>query len=154
MPTPKARKSSKWTWNTSSARKSSSPKSTPSCVRPSVASKPYVYTLVRKDIPLADQLVQFGHACLEAGSAFYRPSHGTTVESDGQIRHEREVASLIGLQVPDQDALIRASEELTQAGIRHEIFFEPDDGMGYTALTTEPISGKMREAFKKFPLWK
>jgi len=28
---------------------------------------PYVYVLVRQDIPLADQIVQVGHICLEAG---------------------------------------------------------------------------------------
>ena len=27
----------------------------------------YVYVLVRKDIPIADQVVQTGHACLAAG---------------------------------------------------------------------------------------
>jgi len=116
--------------------------------------KPYVYVIVRTDIRLRNQLVQLGHACLEAGAAFYRPSIGTTVQADGQIRHEREVASLIALQVPDQAALLVAAEELTKAGIRHEIFFEPDHGMGWTALTTEPISGKMRETFKKYKLWK
>lgn len=116
--------------------------------------KPYVYAIVRKDIPLADQLVQLGHACLEAGAAFYRPSVGTVIQSDGQIRHTREVASLVALQVPDQTALIAASKDLTNAGIRHEIFFEPDDAMGWTALTTEPISGKIRESLRKYKLWK
>lgn len=36
----------------------------------------YNYVFVRKDIPLADQLVQVGHVCLEAGSSF-GPASGT-----------------------------------------------------------------------------
>jgi hypothetical protein len=28
---------------------------------------PYMYVLVRQDLPLADQMVQVGHVCFEAG---------------------------------------------------------------------------------------
>lgn len=30
-------------------------------------SNTYAYVIVRQDIPLADQMVQVGHACYEAG---------------------------------------------------------------------------------------
>jgi hypothetical protein len=93
---------------------------------------------VRTDIPLADQIVQVGHACLEAGRRFVWLA---------------EPCNLVVLSVPSvahlRDAVVRA--EL--AGIHCAIFHEPDDEMGNTAACTEPISCDQRRMFRRYPLW-
>jgi hypothetical protein len=33
-------------------------------------------------------------------------------------------------------------------------FYEPDDGLGYTAACTEPITGLNRRLFRRIPLWR
>ena len=56
--------------------------------------------------------------------------------------------------VPSEAALRQAAVVSSLKGIRNYLFCEPDlDGQA-TAFATEPISGEMRKAFKKFPLWK
>jgi hypothetical protein len=93
---------------------------------------------VRADIPLADQIVQVGHACLEAGRRFAQPA---------------EPGNLVLLSVPSErhlhDAVVRA--EL--AGIRCVVFNEPDDDLGDTAACTEPVLARGRRVFRYFPLW-
>jgi hypothetical protein len=103
----------------------------------------YIYVLVRKDLPLADQMVQVGHACFESGMNF------------GQ-----EGTHLILLQVENQKELNEFSETIKEHRIKYSMFFEPDpiiDGdtepMGNTAICTEPISGSKREIFKNCSLW-
>jgi hypothetical protein len=95
--------------------------------------------LVRADIPLADQMVQVGHACLEGGRRFAQPA---------------EPCNLVLLSVPSErhlrDAVVRA--EL--AGIRCVAFNEPDDDLGDTAACTEPVSARGRRVFRRFPLWR
>jgi hypothetical protein len=97
-----------------------------------------VYVLVRTDIPLADQVVQVGHACLEAGYRFKQP----------------EVpCNLVVLKVSSEECLRFAIEEIELAGIRCAIFCEPDENMGYTAACTEPVTNFQRRLFRRFPLW-
>lgn len=55
---------------------------------------PYTYILVRKDISPEQQIVQAGHAALEAGFRFQKPD---------------ETSFLVVLQVPDQKALLDAT---------------------------------------------
>jgi len=105
----------------------------------SASTKPYVYALIRRDIPFAQQLVQVGHAALEAGREHYR--------SD-------EIASFIVLEVPDRAALEAAAKRLSELGIDHHMFFEPDFKMGYSSLATRPVSGKERQIFRRWPLWR
>jgi len=101
--------------------------------------KPYVYVLVRTDISLEQQLVQASHAALEAGFRFAAP---------------REVSSVIVLAVPSRDALLQASARLQQRGVDHELFFEPDFGMGHSALATRPLTAKKeRHLMRKYPLY-
>lgn len=102
-----------------------------------------LYVFVRKDIPLADQLVQSSHACLEAGRAFLPPPH----------------TNVVLLAVENETSLLKALEDIVP--IKYEVFFEPDpidDGsknsMGYTAACTEPISGDQKRLFRKFKMWK
>ena len=98
---------------------------------------------VRKDIPLADQIVQVGHSCMEAGTTFQPPPH----------------TNMVLLAVEDETALLKALESISP--VRYEVFFEPDPiddsskgSMGYTAACTEPISGDKRRLFRKFRMWK
>lgn len=101
----------------------------------------YNYVFVRQDLPLADQLVQACHACLEAARTFGQP----------------EGASLVLLGVESADHLHEALAHIHP--IRAAKFYEPDnDGvrpgpMGYAAACTEPIRGSARERLRKFDLW-
>lgn len=103
-------------------------------------SKHTLYVLVRKDISLAQQLVQTGHAAAEAGKQFYRQAHG--------------IASLIVLSVPDKAALLKAHKHLEGKGLRTALFFEPDFNIGHSALATEPLPTEQRKHLMSWPLWK
>jgi hypothetical protein len=95
--------------------------------------------LVRTDIPLAGQIVQAGHACLEAGFRFERPQSPT---------------HLVLLSVPSERHLLGAVDRIEAAGIRCVVFHEPDDNLGQTAACTQPVEGRRRRYFRKFPLWR
>ena len=100
---------------------------------------PYVYVLVRRDISLAQQVVQSNHASWEAGLAFQAPGH---------------TCSMVVCTVADQKELLEAAERLARYGIEHQVFFEPDFGMGYSALCTRPLETKKeRYVMSKYPLW-
>lgn len=94
--------------------------------------------LVRTDIPLADQIVQVGHVCLEAGHKFDQPE---------------KPCHLVLLAVPSEAHLCSAVAWAEAAGIRCEAFHEPDDEMGYTAACSEPLEAQCRLLFRRFPLW-
>ena len=94
---------------------------------------------MRKDIPLAAQLVQTGHACLEAGGKF------------SQLRDKPSF--LIVLAVLSEKSLIDAVERINQLGIQTVVFFEPDNQLGYTAACTQPVTDQQRGIFRKYPLW-
>lgn len=102
-------------------------------------NKPYVYVLVRLDISPEQQIVQAGHAALEAGFAFSHPG---------------QTASLIVLEVKDKDELLAASAHLQGCGIEHQLFFEPDFNMGYSAIATRPVFGSERNLFRKWRLFR
>lgn len=104
-----------------------------------MAEHAYVYVLVRKDIPLHQQLVQAGHAAFEAGLRWHSP--------------DDEVASLIVLEVPHRAALMRAAAKFAKRGIEHHVFFEPDFGIGESALATRPLAGEARRLLAGYPLW-
>jgi len=94
--------------------------------------------LVRTDIPLAQQVVQVGHACLEAGRRFDWPE---------------ELCNLVVLGVATQHDLQINVERARLAGIRIAVFDEPDDGLGITAACTEPLTGSIKRVFRRLPLW-
>ena len=99
----------------------------------------YVYAFVRRDMPMANQLVQIGHACLEAGNRFDQPEHP---------------CSLVLLSVECEEQLMRAVEFVEQRGIEVYTFYEPDFPHGCTAACTEPVAGEERRCFRKFRLWR
>lgn len=103
-------------------------------------AKHTMYVLVRRDIPIAQQVVQASHAAAEAGRKFYRAEHG--------------IASLIVLTVPDLAGLTAARERLVRKDIVSETFFEPDFGIGESSLATAPLPDGMRKHLMGWPLWR
>ncbi len=93
--------------------------------------------LVRTDIPLADQLVQACHASIEAGARFHHPTG----------------CHLVLLSVPDERALHEALTGLDWHGICYSLFYEPDDGIGYSAACTQPVGKHHRRLFRRYNLW-
>lgn len=106
---------------------------------PSTPAKRTIYVLIRQDISIEQQLVQSAHAAAEAGRTFYSHDHG--------------IASLIVLSVPDQAALHAARQRLLSHGIESELFFEPDFGMGHSALATRPLTNDERRHMRRWRLW-
>jgi hypothetical protein len=99
----------------------------------------YVYVLVRTDISLTDQIVQVGHACLEAGFKFQKPS---------------EIVNLVVVGIESEIHLLATLERMSLRGIQFVLFHEPDDQMGFTAACTKPLTVAYRREFRKFPVWK
>lgn len=93
---------------------------------------------MRTDIPPADQIVQVGHACLEAGFKFPKPN---------------EPIHLIVVTVGSEIQLLTALERFRLRGIPWVLFHEPDDELGFTSLCTGPLSAMNRREFRNFALW-
>ncbi|MBI5931317.1 MAG: hypothetical protein HY862_18565 [Chloroflexi bacterium] len=89
-------------------------------------------------MPLAQQIVQVGHVCLEAGRVF--DWYDTP-------------SNLVLLAVATQFDLQVAIERLQLAEIRITTFHEPDFNLGMTAACTEPVVGAIRHVFRRFSLW-
>lgn len=100
-----------------------------------------LYIFVRKDISLAQQMVQLGHAAAEAGKHFYDDA-------------EHGIASLVALAVEDKAGLHRAERILNARGLRTVLFHEPDFGMGDSALGAEPVTQEQRKLFRQWSLWR
>lgn len=98
----------------------------------------HCYTFLRTDIPLADQIVQASHSAIEAGRELQIPSH----------------CNLVLLQIENEKDLLDTACFLLQNGIRYEMFFEPDDNMGHTSITTEALTDEKRKLLSKFKLWR
>jgi hypothetical protein len=99
----------------------------------------YTYVFVRMDIPLANQIVQVGHACFEAGNLYDTPDKS---------------CFLILFGVKDEEALLDAVQKAKDNNIQIHAFYEPDFPVGFTAACTEPIQGVRRKAFEKYKLWR
>ena len=107
---------------------------------------PFTYIAVRKDIPLAQQIVQACHASLEMGFDLQRP-----------CRSCKDIVSLILLQVENEKELLELAKKIEFHNIKFHVFYEPEN-MGYepsyTALATEPIYDEHREIFAEYKMWK
>lgn len=97
------------------------------------------YTFIRQDMAIQHQLVQACHSSLEAGSNFK--------ETD-------DIPYLICLGIKDGKELRSAERHLIRNGIKYHKFYEPDNDLGFTSITTEPLDFSMKPLFKKFSLWK
>jgi hypothetical protein len=98
---------------------------------------PYTYLFVRKDLSIAQQMVQASHAALDAGKAF-EGNGGTNLVLIGvtDLHELREVARYL---------------EITQ--VDHVMFFEPDIDQ-HTAIATSPLTtNRERRLLRKYRLY-
>lgn len=102
--------------------------------------KKHFYVLIRKDLPLPQQIVQSIHAAYEAAGKF---------DDDTSQTH-----STVLCQTTDENGLIKAANKLDFSGIRYHLFQEPDIGNQPTALCTEPITPDRRRIFSNWKLWR
>jgi hypothetical protein len=109
-----------------------------------MSNNQYIYSIIRKDIPLADQIVQTAHSAFHAGQA--DQEYGCSLDCD--------IPALVLLQVPDETALLALHAKLKKANIVHSTFHEPDENMGWTSITTVSIQGEDRKLFSNLPLWR
>lgn len=96
--------------------------------------------LIRADLTLPQQMVQAAHAAHEAGIYL--------------AKSKEDVSYLVLCTVPDEEALRKAQYKLEARGIRTSLFIEPDLGDQATALASEPVSGRDRRPFSRYPLWR
>lgn len=98
-----------------------------------------MYTFIRKDLPLNHQMVQACHSALEAGSEFKKAG---------------DIPFLILLESKSQEHLHEIKQKLDNWGIKHHMFFEPDNGIGHSSITTEPLNAEQCKKFSNFRLWR
>lgn len=101
----------------------------------------YVYVFVRSDLSVEQQLVQAGHAALEAGIFL-------------GDRNQQDVSSLIVLKVKNKYQLEKALAYIKNENIETVSFYESDYDVGFTAFATRPVVDTERYIFKKYNLWK
>jgi hypothetical protein len=97
---------------------------------------PYTYLFIRKDLTSPQQIVQASHAALQAGNRFGPHSH------------------LVLIGVNCEEELYKAAGHLEQHEIEFEMFHEPDDNTGHTAICTRPLAGSERRPLRRFQLMK
>lgn len=98
---------------------------------------PYVYVVIRNDLSNAQKAVQAGHALIESTRNFnMNGAH----------------PSVILTVVKSEHKLKEVMDELSKKKIKFSAFREPDIGNQLTAIASEPLYGKDREAFKRFQL--
>ena len=102
-------------------------------------SAPTAFALVRTDLSLADQIVQLGHACLEAGRRFTWPA---------------EPATLVVCAVDSQTALRDTLEDVRLRAIEAAAFVEPDRDLGLTAACTGPLDPRHAKGLRRLRLWR
>ena len=95
---------------------------------------------MRKDLPVAQQLVQAAHAAHESGLHL--------------CDDKSKVNYLVALEVANEEELLAAHERLEDRDIQAVLFREPDRNDEATALCTEPVWGNRRKIFSKYPLWR
>lgn len=100
----------------------------------------YIYAFIREDISPEQRIVQIGHACYEAGKAF---------------QDKCGISNLILLSAKDEADIKNIVRKLDRRGIDYYVFHEPDDGMGFSAICTRPITDEReRSFFRKWELFR
>lgn len=102
-------------------------------------AKSYLYTISRRDLPLAQQAIQSAHAALEYAYQFGRPSDFHP--------------SYINLTVRDKYQLEQFRDVLNATGIKTAEFHEPYMAWGFTAISC-CVTEEQRYMFKNLQLWK
>ena len=80
-------------------------------------------------------------------------SNHATLTMAQQFPIGSDIPSNVTIGVPDQAALCAVMERLVRYGIRFAAFYEPDFGMGLSAITTVPISKKEKYALSCYKKW-
>ena len=62
--------------------------------------------------------------------------------------------NIVLIGVPDTAALRRVEAKLIREGIAHFNWEEPDFDLGFTAISTEPLSQERKLALANYRLWK
>lgn len=101
--------------------------------------KTYLYSISRRDIPLAQQAVQAAHAAIEHAYQFGRPAD----------HHP----SYIHVTVRDRIELEAVCTRLHAAGIDTSSFFEPYKHWGTTAAACI-LAEDQRDLLRDLPLWR
>ena len=96
---------------------------------------------MRRDLAVAQQLVQAVHAAHEAGKLF-------AGESDNDI------SSVVVCQVASENHLRKAHRRALDRGVEAVLFCEPDMDNQATAFATAPLYQGNRRHFSNYPLWK
>lgn len=109
----------------------------PEFLVPDPDTSPITYVLVRTDIPGPQQTVQAIHAAMGSAAKFGEPAHN----------------HLALLAVPNRDILMSWGCRLKELGLGFQAFFEPDNEMGYSALSTAPMTRAQGWLFRSLPLW-
>lgn len=95
--------------------------------------------VIRTDLPIAQQIVQACHASSMAGHRFVGWKDDTRMAL---------------LAARDLETLASAADKLRGAGIDFHEFFEPDHGIGISALASAPIPWKVASrTLRNLPLW-
>lgn len=94
--------------------------------------------MVRSDLSMRQQLVQAVHAGMASAAQWPCPD-----------------CYLVVLTVPDEAALVDASNRLAKAKVQSLMFYEPDHavGMRVTALATQPLDKTQSRLLRRFKLW-
>lgn len=100
-------------------------------------SDQYIYVFVRKDLSIAQQIIQVSHASSDMAwrKASDQPS---------------ETPNVCLFQVENERELVAVAQCMKRDGVEHEMFYERDHDTGYTALATVPIRGEQRLLFKDY----
>lgn len=91
------------------------------------------------DISMAQQIVQTNHATFEMAAALPKGSNG--------------IPSIVLIGVPDKKALDRVIKKLINNSINFSDFYEPDHGIGLSAVATVPVTEKQRRILHGYRLW-
>jgi hypothetical protein len=100
----------------------------------------WIYTFIRTDLPIAQQIVQSAHSAYESGRGLGR-----------NVPHPR----LVLLAVPDGETMEQAYLECS-AFIQCYPFYETEQGLEIqlTSFTTRPITASERPLFRGYKLWR
>lgn len=101
--------------------------------------KHYLYTISRKDIPIAQQAIQAGHAAIEYAYEHGRPPDGHPSYIHLSVKKKEDLESLI--------------EYLKENDIKFSFFEEPYMNWGLTAIACCLPESK-KHILKHLPLWK
>lgn len=99
----------------------------------------HIYCWVRKDLSMAQQIVQAAHATHEAGIYFGKQGN--------------PISALVLLQVSNEKQLKEVQGHLEAIQMPHVGFIEPDMDNQLTSICTRPVEGHERLYFANQILW-